>query len=396
MWNKVRLAAATAVFAGAVLAAPVAIAQQAPIKIGVPLPLTGALAGGGNQILWGIQYAAGEVNDAGGLFGRKIELVVEDTKGEPNTSAGVAAKLASQDKVDAFVGGFGSTADFALLSALQRYEPIFVHPGSSSVRIEETFGKYDWYYHVYIWDYHRQKAAVSFFKSIPGVKTLAIAYEDKLYGTDGSKFTQQYAKEAGLDVVMNEPFRAGTPDFSPILNRVKGLNPDILFIIGYSGDNLQIARQSAQLGIKPKLLVTQGAGEKRSDFGAAGDNVVVIDLWSAKQKTPGLAEWVKKAEAKRGSEVVSTAVQGYVAMQTLIDAAKKAGSWDRAKILANLGSMTFDTPYGQVAYTPSEKGGKHQLITDKSMIAVQYKPNGGQEVVWPADKAAAKITYPAQ
>ena len=51
-----------------------------------------------------------------------------------------------------------------------------MHPGSSSVRLEETFGKNDWYYHVYIWDYHRQKAAVNFFKSIPGVKTLAIAY----------------------------------------------------------------------------------------------------------------------------------------------------------------------------------------------------------------------------
>lgn len=396
MWSNLKRITAGAVVVGATLAAPVGLAQQTPIKIGVPLPLTGALAGGGNQILWGIQYASGEINDAGGLFGRKIELVVEDTKGEPNTSAGIAAKLATQDKVDAFVGGFGSTADFALLSALQRYEPMFVHPGSSSVRIEETFGKYDWYYHVYIWDYHRQKAAVSFFKSIPGVKTLAIAYEDKLYGTDGAKFTQQYAKEAGLEVVMNEPFRAGTPDFSPILNRVKGLNPDILFVIGYSGDNLQIARQSAQLGIKPKLLVTQGAGEKRSDYGPAGDNVIVIDLWSAKQTTPGLAEWVKKAEAKRGSEVVSTAVQGYVAMKNLIDAAKAAGSWDRAKILANLASMTFDTPYGKVAYTASEMGGKHQLITDKSMIAVQYKPDGGQEVVWPAEKAATKITYPAQ
>jgi branched-chain amino acid transport system substrate-binding protein len=388
------------VLAGAVLAGSVSLAsawaQQPPIRIGVPLPLTGPLAGGGNQILWGVQYAADEVNEAGGLFGRKIELIVEDTKGEPNTSASIAAKLATQDKVDAFVGGFGSTSDFALLSALQRYEPIFVHPGSSSVRLEETFGKNDWYYHVYIWDYHRQKAAVNFFKSIPGIKTLAIAYEDKLYGTDGSKFTQQYAKEAGLDVVMNEPFRAGTPDFSPILNRAKGLNPDVLFVIGYSGDNLQVARQAVQLGIKPKLLVTQGAGEKRSDFGPAGDNVVVVDLWSSKQQTPGLAEWVKKAEARRGGEVVSSAVQGYVAMQTLTDAVKAAGSWDRAKILANLGSMTFDTPYGKVAYTPSEMGGKHQLITDKSMIAVQYQPGGGQEVIWPPEKAAAKITYPAQ
>ncbi|WP_460451156.1 ABC transporter substrate-binding protein [Alsobacter sp. SYSU BS001988] len=389
-----RLLAAAAAAAVATLT-PAMAQQNAPLKIGVPLPLTGALAGGGAQILWGVQYAADEVNAAGGLFGRKIELIVEDTKGEPNTSAGIAAKLATQDKVDAVVGGFGSTADFALLSALQRYEPIFVHPGSSSVRLEETFGKNDWYYHVYIWDYHRQKAAVNFFKSIPGVKTLAIAFEDKLYGTDGAKFTEQYAKEAGLEVVMKEPFRAGTPDFSPILNRAKGLNPDVLFLIGYSGDNIQIARQAAQLGVKPKLLVTQGAGEKRSDFGAAGDNVVVIDLWSAKQKTPGLAEWVKKAEAKRGGEVVSSAVQGYVAMQTLTEAAKAAGSWDRAKVLDKLGSMTFDTPYGKVAYTASEMGGKHQLITDKSMIAVQYKPDGGQEVVWPAEKADAKITYPA-
>lgn len=344
----------------------------------------------------GIQYATDQANAAGGVLGRKLELVVEDTKGEPNTSASVAAKLIGQDKVDAIVGGFGSTADFALLSAIQRYDTIYVHPGSSSVRLEENFGKYPWYFHVYIWDYHRQKAAVNFFKSVPGLKTVAIAYEDKLYGTDGSKFTQKYAKEAGLEVVMNEPFRAGTPDFSPILNRVKALDPDVLFIIGFSGDNLQVARQAQQLGIKPKLIVTQGAGEKRSDYGAAGDGVVVLDLWSSKQKTPGLAEWVKKAVAARGGEVVSTAVQGYVAMETLIDAAKAAGKWDRNAIIAKLSENTFETPYGKVKYGPSDFGGLHQLITEKTMIAVQYLPNGGFEVVWPQDKAEAKLVYPAR
>ncbi len=374
---------------------PAAMAQGAPpLKIGVPLPLTGPLAGGGTQILWGIQYAADEANATGGVLGRKIELVTEDTKGEPNTSAAIAAKLGGQEKVDAFVGGFGSTADFALLSALQRYETIFIHPGSSSVRLEESFGKLPWYFHVYIWDYHRQKAAVNFFKSVPGLKTVAIAYEDKLYGTDGSKFTQQYAKEAGLEVVMNEPFRAGTPDFSPILNRVKTLDPDVLFVIGYSGDNIQVARQSEQLGIKPKLIVTQGAGEKRSDFGAAGDGVVVLDLWSSKQKTPGLDAWVKKANAAKGAEVVSTAVQGYAAMKTLIDAAKAAGKWDRAAIIAKLGEETFDTPYGKVKYAPSDMGGQHQLITEKTMIAVQYGKGDGFDVVWPSDKADAKLTYP--
>lgn len=394
MWFNLKKLAGVATVA-VTMAFPAHAQDKPPIKIGVPLPLTGPLAGAGTQLQWGIQYAAKEANDAGGVLGRQLQLIIEDTKGEPNTSATVAAKLGGQDKVDAVVGGFGSTADFALLSAIQRYDTIFVHPGSSSVRLEENFGKNPWYFHVYIWDYHRQKAAVNFFKSVPGLKTVAIAYEDKLYGTDGSKFTMKYAKEAGLDVVMNEPFRAGTPDFSPILNRVKALNPDVLFIIGYSGDNLQVARQAQQLNIKPKLLVTQGAGEKRSDYGKAGDNVVVLDLWSSKQTTPGLAEWVKKANEARGGEVVSTAVQGYVAMQTLIDAANAAGKWDRDAIIAKMSEMTFDTPYGKVKYGPSDLGGLHQLITEKTMIAVQYQPDGGFEVVWPDDKAAAKLVYPA-
>lgn len=372
------------------------LAEEAPIKIGVPLPLTGVLAGGGTQILWGIQYAADQVNANGGLLGRRIQLVIEDTKGEPNTSAAVAAKLATQDEVDAFVGGFGSTADFALLSSVQRYEPIFIHAGSSSVRLEENFGKHPWYFHVYIWDYHRQKAAVNFFKSIePPVKTVALAYEDKLYGTDASKFTSQFAEEAGLEIVMNEPYRAGSPDFSPILNRVKALDPDVFFFVGYSGDNLQVARQAQKLGVDLNLLVVQGAGEKRSDYGDNGDGVVVIDMWSAEQKTAGLQDWVKEAEAARGAEVVGLNVQGYTAMMTLVEATEAVGKWDRDAIIDKLATMTFDSPYGKISYGPSEMGGQHQLITDENMVAIQLKPDMGQDVVWPADKAGGELIYPA-
>ncbi len=72
-------------------------------------------------------------------------------------------------------------------------------------------------------------------------------------------------------------------------------------------------------------------------------------------------------------------------MQTLIDAAKAAGKWDRDAIIAKLSETTFDTPYGRVKYGPSDLGGLHQLITEKTMIAVQYQPNDGFEVVWPAD-----------
>ena len=184
---------------------------------------------------------------------------------------------------------------------------------------------------------------------------------------------------------MNEPFRAGSPDFSPILNRAKALDPDVLFIIGYSGDNLQIARQACSSAAKPKLLVTQGAGEKRSDYGDAGDGVVVVDLWSSRQTTPGLAEWVKKAEEARGGEVVSTAVQGYVSMQNLIDAAKAAGSWDRAAIIDKLSTMTFDTPYGKVGYAAlriwRQAPAHHREEHDRRAVSAGWRA-GGRVAAW--------------
>ena len=176
---------------------------------------------------------------------------------------------------------------------------------------------------------------MNFFKSIPGIKTLAIAYEDKLYGTDGSKFTQQYAKEAGLDVVMNEPFRAGTPDFSPILNRVKGarsrcaLRHRLFRRQPAGGAPVAAARHQAEADRHP--------GRRREALGLrdAGDNVVVAGSLVVEADDAGPRGMGQEGRGgKRGGEVVSSAVQGYVAMQTLIDAVKAAGKWDRDEIIA--------------------------------------------------------------
>ena len=185
--NAACLAAA---FASLAIARPLPANAQAagePIKIGVPMPLTGTLAGAGNLIALGIRYSAEEANKTGGVLGHKIDLLIEDTKSEPNSAATTGAKMAAQDKVYAFVGGYGSTSDFALLQSIKRFNPIFIHPASSSVKLEQAFGKEPGYFHVYIWDYNRQKAAAAFLTSVsPKVETVAIAYEDGLYGSDAA------------------------------------------------------------------------------------------------------------------------------------------------------------------------------------------------------------------
>ena len=383
----------TAATAAAMAARPAFAQSGEPLLIGVPLPLTGVLAVGGQVILGGIKYAAEELNKSGGVLGRQVKLLIEDTKSEPNTAATIASKMATEDKVYAFVGGYGSTADFALLSSVRRYKPLFIHTGSSSVRLETTFGKEDWYYHVYIWDYHRQKAAARFIASIePKPKTVALAFEDGLYGADAAKYAEQYMKAEGLQLVMKEPFKTGSPDFSPILTRVKSLNPDVFFSVGYSGANLQLVRQQNSLGVKPKLTMVVSAGDKRADYGDLSEGTAMIAEWSAHETTPGVAEFVKNALAATGQTIISPFLQGYVGLKSLTDSIKAAGSTDVGKVQEKLSSLTFDTPYGKIGYKASDAA-KHQLLSDETMVVTQHRKEG-EEVVFPAAKAGGKLVYP--
>ncbi|WP_372399496.1 amino acid ABC transporter substrate-binding protein [Azospirillum sp. HJ39] len=393
------LAAGAAALAMAALWVPQAVAQTPghtaePIRIGVPLPLTGVLAVGGQTILSGVKFAAEEINAGGGLLGRPVELLIEDTKSEPNTAATIAAKMVTEDKVYAFVGGYGSTADFALLSSVKRYKPLFIHTGSSSVRLETSFGKEDWYYHIYIWDYHRQKAASRFLASVePKVNTVALAYEDGLYGADAAKYAEEYFSKAGMKLVMKEPFKSGSPDFSPVLSRVKSLNPDAFFSVGYSGDNLQLVRQMKGLGIKPKLTMVVSAGDRRADYGDMSEGLTMITEWSTADRTPAAAELIRKVEAK-GQAIAPVFPQGYAGMMTLADAIRTAGVLDQDKVRKVLSTATFDTPYGKIGYRASEGGGLHQLLSDETMVIVQHRKEG-EEVVYPAAKAGGKLAYPA-
>ncbi len=369
-----------------------------PILIGVPLPLTGNLSQAGQSVLRGIRYAAEQANRSGGLLGHPIKLVVEDTKSEPNTAATVATGMATRDKVYAFVGGFGSTADMALLQSIKRFQPIFIHASSGSVKLEQTFGREPWYFHVYAWDYHRQAANVAFFKSLnPEPKTIAIAYEDSLYGSDAARYAEQYLTPAGFQIVMREPFKSGTPDFSPVLDRVKRLNPDIFYVIGYAADNLQVVRQARDLNISPKLMLLAGAGEKRPDFGDSGTNIAVILEWAAEQKTPDNSALIRGAsEIEPKTDVLSAQVMtGYSGMNSLIEAVRQGNSLERESVLKMLTSLTFDTPFGTLQYKKSAGGALHQMLTDKDLIVVQYRAKG-EDVVFPPEKASGAIVYPVK
>lgn len=362
------------------------------IRIGVPLPITGAVADLGGQVKQGLELATNEINQSGGLLGRQVELLISDTKSESNTAAAVAIKMITSDKVDAFVGGMGSSPDFAMLSAIRQYAPVFLEIGSGSEKLEQTFGKNEWYFHVNPWDYYRAKGTKLFIDSLtPKVKRVALCYEDGVNGTSSSKELAD-AFHGQYDFVMNEPFTSGTPDLSSILARVKAADPDILICNAYAPDYLLLRRQQKQLGIYPKVTLIWGGGQTAQDFGALGENLTSLDIWSPALNIPGVAAFGQRAKAA-GVKLRVFVVVGYAGMQTFAQAVKAAGSLDRDKLIKALSDTTFQTVFGPVRYQSSLEGGLHQLLNQDNVIVVQYQ-NVVEQAVYPARTASAKLVYP--
>jgi branched-chain amino acid transport system substrate-binding protein len=386
-----RIAAAMPLYA--CIAPRLAKAQDAgKIRVGVPLPITGAVADLGGQVKEGIELAVKEINQSGGLLGRQIELVVSDTKSEPNTAAAVAIKMITSDKVDVFVGGMGSTPDFAMLSAVRQYSPVFIEIGSGSDKIEQEFGANPWYFHVNPWDYYRQKGIELFVESLtPKVRRIAFVYEDGLNGTTSSK-TAVEGFAGKCEIVVNEPFKSGTPDLSAILGRVKAADPDLMICNAYAPDYLLLRRQQQQLAAYPKMTLIFGGGQTPQDFGELGNNMASVDIWSPALNIPGVAQFADRVKAA-GIRLRVFVVVGYAGMQTFAQGVKAAGSLDRDKLLNAFANQSFDTVFGPVRYQASLKGGAHQLLNQNNIVVVQYQ-SGQEQVVFPTRFASSKIVYP--
>ena len=121
---------------------------QDRIKIGAVIPLSkAAFAQAGEEQRRGLLMALEEINQAGGVLVKKVELIIEDDTGEPSVGIAAAEKLITRDKVVALIGGYSSTITYAQLNAIQRYEPFTAWVGASSTKVEHEFGAKKWFFH---------------------------------------------------------------------------------------------------------------------------------------------------------------------------------------------------------------------------------------------------------
>ena len=305
------------------------------IKVGANFEMTGNVANYGNASLEGLKLAVKEANDAGGVNGKKIELVMVDNKSEASESVNAATKLISEDNVKVIVGP-AVTANVIAESqvATDNQIPVLAPDATSpSVTVEDGKVK-DFIFRSCFIDPQQGDVMSKFALDNMKAKT-AVIYVDN--NSDYSKSLGAVFKEkfepGGGKVVMQEAFLQKDQDFKATLTRIKTANADVIFVPAYYEEVGKIVKQARELGISATILGTDGWDDvKVVDIAGAEalNNTYFSTHYSDKDETvkPFIDAFTK--EYNHAPNVF--AALGYDAGKLLIDAVKRAGSDDPVKI----------------------------------------------------------------
>lgn len=382
-----------------------------PIKFGAVNPL-GDITG--YQATNAMKLAIQEINAAGGLLGRPVELIVIDDELRPEKGSAAIDRLATVDKVDFFVGGMASGVHLAQIPALKKYEKITVWIGAASHKAEEAVGPdADWYFHLHPWDYQQGASYGQGWTDIAeqypeiNVGKVFLAYEEGAFGTDSylaymTLFDLAKAGEGPYGEIMKDfmgvSFKSaalGGGDYRAMLRQAANYKPDLFIWAGYDADAVPMLAQAREIGFEPPLYVGAPPGWP-ADFGKnpLSNGVILYGMWAPalKEVSPIAAHfWNEYIKMFKEDPATYFAPLGYTNIMFLAEGIKKAGTLEKDALIAALRSIEYESPVGAVLKISPSNIISNQGFTSQKIL--QYV-GGQQHVIWPFEYKTIDIKFP--
>ena len=302
------------------------------IKIGEYGSLTGTTATFGISTKNGIDMAIQKVNQAGGVLGKQIMVIVEDDQGKPEEAATTVKKLINQDKVIAIIGEVASSRSLAGAPICQAAGIPMISPASTNPKVTEVG---DYIFRVCFIDPFQGTVMAKFCWNTLQVKSAAILTDIKNdYSVGLAELFARTFTELGGKIVAQESYSEGDIDFKAQLTAIKAKKPETIFIPGYYTEAGLIARQARELGIK--VILTGGDGWDSPRFleigGQALENCFFSNHYFQDDPNPMIQNFVQEYKTKYDEVPDAMAVLGYDAAMVLIEAIRRAGTTDPQKI----------------------------------------------------------------
>jgi branched-chain amino acid transport system substrate-binding protein len=300
---------------------------QETIKIGEYASLNGKEAAFGQSSHMGTVLAVEELNAAGGVLGRKIELITEDNQSKQGESATIVKKLISRDKVVGILGEVASMRSLEAAPICQAYKVPMVSPSSTNPKVTKIG---DYIFRVCFIDPFQGTVMAKFARDTLRLHRVALLTSvSSAYSVGLATYFKERFVADGGEIAIEQKFTEGDKDFNAQLTAIKAAGVDGIFVPGYYTEAALICRQARELEMNIPLFGGDGweAPELVKIGGAAVEGCYYSTHYSPEVDTPAVKAFVAKFRARYdGATPDAMAALGYDSAGVLVDAIRRAGS----------------------------------------------------------------------
>lgn len=375
-----------------------AAGDEGPIRIGISLPLTGDFSEPGKGIRQGYEVWAADVNAAGGLLGRQVELIFRDDASDPNKAVSDYEQLITREEVDLVFGPFSSRLVIPTSEVAEQYNMLFVEPAGAAPEVFERGLKYLFYAAPAVANDHYNYLA-EWLLGLPEDQrptTLAVAALDDPFAQATAYGLRDKLAEGGLEIVADEVYPPEQTDFSAIAAKVADTGAEIFIGGTQFEDSVGLVRSFQELGYQSELAAFS-TGPTLPEFpeavGGAADGILSPVGWSVEADYPSNQEFVASFREMFDGEPHEDAANGYTVGQVVAQAVEAVGCADpseecQTQLAEYIRTNEFETVVGPLSFDEAGRPlGAHMI---------QQWIDGKVEIVLPADSPVqtAEIVYP--
>jgi branched-chain amino acid transport system substrate-binding protein len=361
-----------------------------PIVVGISLPLTGDFSQPGGEAKRGYEVWASQVNKAGGILGRQVQLKIVDDASNQDTVVTDYTKMITQDKVDLLLGTFSSLLNYPASAVAEKNNMVFVEPAGGAPNMF-TRGFKGLFFAQQATAPHQADVFVDWVKSLPADQrpaTAAYPTQDDPFAAPVIESMQKQLEAVGVKTVYSSTYPADTTNFQSIASQMASKKPDLIAQGAVFEDGVGLVRSLKQLNYSPKVMfqtsAPSNAGQYSSGVGEGSTEGVFYTVsWHQDAKTPKNTDFVSGYKAAyQNADPAEDAADAYAAAEILQSAVTTVGAIDQAKIRDWLHANTVQTILGPLSWKATgEPNGKFLLAQWQS---------GKAQVVAPAEAATSK------
>ena len=386
------------------------MADQPPIKIGMSMPQTGGLAGGGKASLLGIEIWRDDINAKGGLLGRKVELVVYDDKSSASETPAIYSKLLDVDKVDLLFAPYATVPTAPLMPLVKQRGLLLM--GNFSFQVNSKVHHDMWFNNAPWGPADSWASAFLDLAEKAGGKSMALLAADQEFAQNLALTARDVAKKRNLSMVFDQSYPPNTVEFSGIIRALNAAKPDIVYVASYPPDSAGILRAVNEIGVSVSVKIFGGGmvglqfASVMENLGSLLNGVVNYNTWLPEPSMyfDGTKDFFDKYTKQAIAAKVDPlgyylAPYGYVSGQLIEAAVNATKSLDQKGIAKYLHANEVKTIVGPIAFAEDGEWKETKTlmaqfrgVVDKNVD--QFRKQGKQVILSPASLKSGDLISP--